>query len=92
MRFTQCSSFLSAQPVKEFFKLVEHLQAIHCLIIIMSAQCIICNGNLSHFSPFFRDRFYRLLPEKKNTLYLCDHAHCLVNENAEHKIDVIFSV
>jgi len=48
----QCSPFLSEQQVKEFFKLLKHLQASS---LIMSSQRSICNRNSSHFSPLDTD-------------------------------------
>ena len=51
---TSVSPFLSAQQVKEFFKLVEHFQA---SLLIMSAQCILWKRNLPHFSPLHTGSF-----------------------------------
>ena len=50
----QCSPFSSAQQVKEFFKLVEHLWP---SLLIMSAYCIIGNRNMPHFSPLHARSF-----------------------------------
>ena len=52
----QRSPFLSAQKVKEFFKLVEQLQPSS---FVMPTQYIIWNRNLPHFSPF---QTYSLVP------------------------------
>ena len=48
----QCSPFLSAQQVKEFFNLAEHLRV---SLVILSAQLIIWNKNFAHFSPLHTD-------------------------------------
>jgi len=49
-------SFLSIQQVKEFFKLVQHLQC--ASLLFMSAQCFIwIYSNLPHFSPLHEDSF-----------------------------------
>ena len=48
----ECSPFSSAQQVKEFFKVVEHLPA---SLLIMCAQCIIGNRHLPQFSPLHTD-------------------------------------
>ena len=44
--------FLSAQQVKEIFKLVEHFRASS---LILSAHCIISNKHLPHFSLLHTD-------------------------------------
>ena len=49
-----CSPFLSAQQVKEFFKLVEHFQA---LLLIISVHCSTWKRNLPHFSSLHKDSF-----------------------------------
>ena len=50
--YMQYSPFLSAQQVKEIFKLVEHFRASS---LILPAHCIILNIHSPHFSPLHTD-------------------------------------
>ena len=48
------SPFLSARQEEKFFNLVEHLRT---SLRVRSAQCVIRNRNLPHFSPLDADSF-----------------------------------
>lgn len=50
----QSSPFLSAPQEEKFFKLIEHLRT---SLRVRSAQCVIRNRNLPHFSPLDADSF-----------------------------------